>query len=179
MFHSSYTNKITKQDYSKKPLIDGVKIIDIPYFTDDGGAFCEMARILDDAGIREHFPDFKLKQINWSEIQPGLIKAGHIHKNQEDIWFVPPTDRVLVGLIDLRDGSQTLGVKMRFVLGAGRARLLYIPRGVAHGCANPYGKPMTLLYLVNQNWTDDPEKSDEYRIDYCEFGDGFWEMAKG
>ncbi|HCA67378.1 MAG TPA: spore coat protein [Candidatus Jacksonbacteria bacterium] len=179
MISQTFADKISKQDYTKKALIEGVKIIDISYFTDDGGAFCEIARILDDAGVRDHFAEFKLKQINWSQIEPGLIKAGHLHKNQEDIWFVPPTDRVLVGLMDVRKGSPTLGAKMRFVLGAGRARLLYIPRGVVHGCANPYTKPMTLIYLVNQNWTDDPEKSDEFRIDYSEFGEGFWEMVKG
>ena len=68
---------------------------------------------------------------------------------------------------------------MRFVLGAGRARLLYIPRGVAHGCANPYRKLMTILYMVNKIWTSDPKTNDEYRIDYREFGEGFWEVAKG
>ena len=102
MFHPSYTTKITKQDYSKKPLIDGVKIVDIPYFTDDGGAFCELLKKGDTGFFAEHFSDFELKQVNWSIIEHGLIKAGHIHKNQEDIWFVPPTDKILVGLMELR-----------------------------------------------------------------------------
>lgn len=179
MIHDTYQNQIHKQDYSPKPKIEGIKIIDLPYFIDDGGIFCEIARILLDTGIQEYFPDFKLRQINWSQIEPGLIKAGHLHKKQEDIWFVPPTDRVLVGLIDARQKSPTVNVKMRFVLGAGKARLLYIPRGVIHGCANPYQRPMTLIYLVNQYWTDDQKKSDEWRVDYQIFEKGFWEIAKG
>ncbi|MFH1712747.1 MAG: dTDP-4-dehydrorhamnose 3,5-epimerase family protein [Candidatus Jacksonbacteria bacterium] len=179
MIHDTYQNQIHKQNYSPKPKIEGVKIIDLPYFIDDGGVFCEIARILSDTGIQEYFPDFKLRQINWSQIQPGLIKAGHLHKKQEDIWFVPPIDRVLVGLIDARKGSATVNVKMRFVLGAGKARLLYIPRGVIHGCANPYSRPMTLIYLVNQYWTDDQKNTDEWRVDYQIFGKGFWEIAKG
>lgn len=179
MLHSDYQSRLTKQDYLPKPQIEGVKIIDLPYFSDDGGAFCEIARILIDAGIQEHFSDFKLRQINWSQIEPGLIKAGHLHKKQEDIWFVPPSDRVLVGLIDAREGSATVNVKMRFVLGAGKARLLYIPRGIIHGCANPYNRKMTVIYLVNQHWTDDQKESDEWRVDYQIFGKGFWEIAKG
>lgn len=170
-----YQSKLYRQDYLSKLKIDGVKIIDLPYFIDDGGTFCEIARVLSDTGMQEHFSDFKLRQINWSQIEPGLIKAGHLHKNQEDIWFVPPDDRVLVGLIDAREKSKTVNVKMRFALGAGKARLLYIPRGVVHGCANPYNRPMTLIYLVNQYW----DGSDEWRIDYNVFGNGFWEIAKG
>ena len=179
MIDTKFRTKLYKQDYASKPKIDGIKFIDIPYFTDDGGAFCELLKKGDTGFFAEHFFDFELKQVNWSIIEPGLIKAGHLHKNQEDIWFVPPTDKVLVGLMDLRENSATVGVKMRFVLGAGHARLLYIPRGVAHGCANPYPRPMTVLYMVNKIWTSDPETTDEYRIDYREFGEGFWEMAKG
>ena len=172
---ANYQSKLIKQDYSAKLTINDVKIIDLNYFSDDGGAFCEIARILDNTGIKKHFPDFNLRQINWSQIEPGLIKAGHLHKNQEDIWFVPPCDKVIVGLIDARQGSATVNVKMRFVLGAGKAKLLYIPRGVIHGCSNPYNRQMTLIYLANQYW----DGSDEWRVNYKEFGKGFWEIAKG
>jgi len=172
---SDYQNKIHLQNYGEKPQIQGVKIVNLPVFTDDGGTFCEIGRVLSNTGIQEYFPDFKLRQINWSRIQPGLVKAGHLHKKQVDIWFVPPCDRVLVGLIDARENSETAGSKMRFVLGAGKAKLLYIPAGVVHGCANPYNRPMTLIYLVNKYWN----KKDEWRINWQEYGKGFWKIAKG
>jgi dTDP-4-dehydrorhamnose 3,5-epimerase len=170
-----YQLKLTKQDYSAHPKIDGVKIINLDYCVDDGGAFCEIARILEDSTVKKHFPNFNLRQINWSQIESGLIKAGHLHKKQEDVWFVPPSDKIIVGLIDARPSSPSFKVKTRLILGGGKARLLYIPRGIIHGCANPYTRPMTIIYLVNQYW----DGSDEWRVDYKEFGEGFWEIAKG
>src|SRR3990167_2321109 len=129
MFNSLFKDRVYQQDYSLKQTINGVKLVDFAYFSDDGGSFCELLRMEGNRSLREYFPDFELKQVNWSVIEPGLIKAGHVHKKQADIWFVPPTDKLLVGLMDLREGSPTVGIKMRFVLGAGRARLLYVPSG--------------------------------------------------
>ncbi len=166
---------ISKQDYSSKPKIDGVKLIDLPYFRDDGGCFCELGRIVKNGGLKDHFPDFKIKQINWSLLQPGALKAGHMHQKQTDIWFVPPTDQIIVGLIDAREQSPTANVKMRFVMGGGKAQLLYIPPNVIHGSANPYDRPMTLIYLVDEYW----DGSDEWRVPWPEFGAGFWEIQKG
>ena len=181
MMSSQFKEKIHLQDYSKKPQIHGVKILDLPLFSDDGGSFVEIARIVETQNFvsLKNFSKFKVKQFNWSQIYPGVVKAGHLHFKQDDIWFVPPGDRVLVGLIDVRKSSPTSGEKMRFVLGAYKAQLLYIPRGVIHGVANIWQKPATLIYLVNQYWTDDSKKCDEYRVSWEEFGDEFWEMGKG
>ncbi len=88
----------------------------------------EMAR-LSPSGELLAKPGMHVTQINFSRVLPGAIKAFHLHLNQEDVWFVPPTDRLLVGLVDVREKSPTFDQNMRFVLGANRARLLYIPRG--------------------------------------------------
>lgn len=175
MINDNYAKKLFKQDYTKKPIIDGIKLIDLPNFRDDGGSFCELGRIVESGGLQDHFPDFKIKQINWSLLRPGALKAGHLHKTQTDIWFVPPTDQILVGLIDSREQSSTAGEKMRLVMGGGKAQLLFIPPGVIHGSSNPYDRPMTLIYLVNEYW----DGSDEWRVSWSEFGEGFWEIAKG
>jgi|SRR3990167_9719390 len=179
MIFTDFQHKVSKQDYSKKPTIDGVKLVDLQCMIDEGGSFCEVARLGGSHEVKDHFPSFYVKQINWSLVEPGAIKAGHIHLNQDDIWFVPPTEKLLVGLMDVRESSTSRGVKMRFVLGAGKARLLYIPKGVAHGCANLSVRPMHMVYFVNQYWSSDATLSDEYRIDYKEFGDNFWEIQKG
>jgi dTDP-4-dehydrorhamnose 3,5-epimerase len=171
-----FKNKITAQDYSKKPQIDGVKFFDINQFAEDGGVFAELAR-LDDSGNMLAVPGFKVKQFNRSEMEPGTIKAWHLHFNQEDLWFVAPSDRLLVGLYDLRKNSQTYGVKMRFVLGAGKSRLLYIPRGVAHGVANLTNKTTPLIYVVNQFF--DANALDERRLPWDFLGKEFWELQKG
>jgi dTDP-4-dehydrorhamnose 3,5-epimerase len=66
---------------------------------------------------------------------------------------------------------------MRFVLGAGRARLLYTPRGVAHGCANIWNTPSTIIYFVNQQFN--LEAPDERRLPYDLLGEDFWEITPG
>jgi glucose-1-phosphate thymidylyltransferase len=166
---------VSVQDYSKKDSIDGVRLEELKQFTDDGGSFQELARVKD--GLVENFGNFELKQCNYSLMVPGAIKAFHLHLNQEDIWLVPPGDRLLVGLYDLREKSKTYKKFQRIVLGAGKALLLYIPRGVAHGAANVSKKDAQIIYLMNQQF--DPKNPDEERLPWDLLGKNFWQIQPG
>ena len=170
------TSQISTQSYAPKTHIDGVKLVELRTFQDDGGAFAEIIR-LDSNGRLQAFPDFQVLQNSWSVVQPGGIKAFHIHYNQDDVWFVPPTERLLVGLLDARKNSPTSGASMRLLLGGGVARLLFIPRGVAHGCANVGNTPNQLIYFVNQHF--DPASPDEHRLPFDVLGADFWSMTPG
>ena len=57
---------LTKQDYSAKPKIDGVQIVDLKVLRDDGGYFLELSRFTDH--VMQHFPDFNLQQLNGNKI---------------------------------------------------------------------------------------------------------------
>ncbi len=171
------TVPLSKQSYQPATPIDGVKIIDIKVFNDDGGYFLEVARF--QKHVFEQFPDFELKQLNISELDPGVIKAWHIHQQQDDIWFVPPSQRLLIAMHDIREQSPTKDTTMRLVCGAGKAQLVFIPRGVAHGAANLWQKPALIVYLVNNLFTADPVASDEYRLPWDEFGADIWQQTKG
>jgi dTDP-4-dehydrorhamnose 3,5-epimerase len=167
---------VTTQQYGNSQTIDGVKLVDLRLMSDDGGSFAEIVRF-GEKGSLEMFPEFIPRQSSYSQVLPGAIKAFHLHYNQEDVWFIPPSDRLLMGLVDVRKASPTYGHKMRFVLGAGRARLLYIPRGVAHGCGNLWNAPSTIIYFVNQQFNlSDP---DERRLPYDFVGKDFWEITPG
>lgn len=169
-------NKVTIQDYSKKPIIDGVKIIELKTFAGEDGYFMELARLNEEnriLGIEE----FQVRQASFSVVQPGGIKAWHIHLNQEDVWFVPPDSQLLVGLYDLRKSSPTKGTQMRLTLGNHKSLLLLIPKGVAHGCANVSTLPATMIYFTNQHFNIN--SPDEYRLPWDSFGKDFWGMAKG
>jgi dTDP-4-dehydrorhamnose 3,5-epimerase len=169
-------DQVSVQDYSPKPKIDGVRIVDLRHFSDDGGSFAELIRLTDE-GTLEAIPEFQVRQTSYSQVLPGAIKAFHLHFNQEDLWFVPPTDRLLVGLVDARQGSVSEGVEMRFVLGAGKAQLLYIPRGVAHGGANLWDKPAQIIYFLNQQFS--LEQPDERRLPWDMVGADFWKITEG
>jgi dTDP-4-dehydrorhamnose 3,5-epimerase len=176
-FELATEQQLALQDYAGKPTIDGVKILPLTYFTDDGGYFLELTRVQD--SVWKEFPDFKLAQMNYSEMDPAVIKAWHIHKHQEDIWFVPPSHKLLVALKDVRDNSPTKGTLLRLTLGAGKAYLVHIPRGVAHGAANCWQKPAAIIYFVNNHFSPDPASSDEFRLPYDAFGTELWELTKG
>lgn len=173
---AEYRGTVSTQQYVKKTPIEGVRLVDLRLMIEDGGTFAELVR-LDEEGHLLAFPQFKVRQSSYSLVLPGAIKAFHLHYNQEDVWFVPPTDRLLIGLLDARASSPTNGETMRFVLGAGRAQLMYVPRGVAHGCANLGTVPSTILYFVNQHF--DPAAPDEHRLPWDALGREFWEITPG
>lgn len=171
-----YQEGLAVQDYTKKATIEGVQLINLNLFVDDGGALAEIVR-LDDQGNLQLIPEFKVKQSTYSQVLPGAIKAFHLHYNQEDVWYVLPTDRLLIGLFDARKDSPTYQKSMRFVMGAGKAQILYLPRGVAHGLANVWQAPAHMIYFVNQCFN--PEQPDELRLPWDSLGADFWEIRKG
>ena len=165
------------QDYSAKDRIDGVEIVDLRRFNDDGGAITELGRLTQ--GVHGQLEGFEVKQLNFSTIEPGVVKAFHLHHRQTDVWYVPPTDRLLLVLHDARKGSPTEGLTMRLMLGDGNNRLIRIPPGVAHGCTNLGDKTASIIYFVDVQFSVEPDECDEGRLpwDYC--GAEVWDIIKG
>ncbi|MFH1509343.1 MAG: dTDP-4-dehydrorhamnose 3,5-epimerase family protein [bacterium] len=176
MISDEYKKDSFKQDYSGKEKIEGVEIIELKDFSDDSGNFAEVVRL--NGGKVDGVKGFEAKQVNWSFMLPEAVKATHYHLEQEDLFFVPPTDRLLIGLKDIREGSKTYDQIMRLTLGAGKAKILRVPKGVAHGMANLSDKPANIFYLVSNQFNSDPEKNDEHRLPPDIFGENFWEIEK-
>lgn len=167
--------KLSTQDYTRKPAIEGVKLIELRRFVEDAGSFAEVLRL--SGGTPDGLDGFSIAQVNYSDMEPGAIKAWHVHFQQEDLWFVPPICKLVIGLTDLRRSSSSPGVTQRMVMGDGRAQLLLIPRGVAHGAANLTTQRQILMYFVNSGFSAvDP---DEHRLDPFMLGRAFWEMQAG
>lgn len=164
------------QDYRAKPRIEGVEVVDLRRFNDDGGSMTELGRL--EQGLHRDLHGFTVRQVNYSVLEPLAIKAFHLHKRQTDVWFVPPTDKLLLVLADVRKGSPTEGQVMRMILGDGNSRLVRIPPGVAHGCRNL--RPATtsqILYFVDVQFSTDAQ-CDEGRIPWDHFGTDVWEVAR-
>src|SRR5262245_18343486 len=169
---------LTRQSYGPRPPIDGVVIGAVPVSRSADGLFAEITRV-EKTGGAQGLQEFRPVQWNWSLIQPGAVKAWHLHLDQADLWIVPPDSTLLVGLADLRRDSSTTSALQRLVLGGGRCHRLLIPRGVAHGVANLGAAPQTLLYAVNRFFTTEPERTDEWRLPWDRFGAEFWEVGRG
>jgi dTDP-4-dehydrorhamnose 3,5-epimerase len=165
------------QSYGATPTIDGVQIIDLKRFHDDGGAMTELGRLVN--GGHEGVAGFTVRQVNYSEVEPGAIKAFHLHRRQTDVWFVPPTDRVLVVLVDVREGSASNGVTMRVMLGSGASRLLRIPPGVGHGARNLAASLGRIIYFTDVHFSPDPASCDEGRLPWDYAGAEIWEPIRG
>jgi len=174
---SEIESAIHLQDYSRKPSIEGVNLINLRRFNDDGGSFTELARIED--GVFTEIPDFKIAQVNFSDMEPNSIKAFHVHRKQTDVWFVPPSDKILLVLADLRQDSPTNGTLMRIIVGDGNPRLVVIPPGVAHGCKNLGQGKAHLIYFMNEQFSPEADQCDEWRLTWDHFGAALWEVQKG
>lgn len=165
------------QDYSPAPVIEGVQLVELKRFTDDGGSFMELARL--QRGMATAMPGFECRQVNYSELEAGAIKAFHVHRRQTDVWFVPPGDKMLVILLDVREGSKSRGAQRRIVLGDGTSRLLAIPPGVAHGVKNLAASRGHIIYLVDTQFSPDPDQTEEGRLPWDFVGPEIWDIARG
>jgi dTDP-4-dehydrorhamnose 3,5-epimerase len=165
------------QSYGPSPTIDGVQLVDLRRHHDDGGSMTELARLVD--GRPQALADFTLRQINYSELEPGVIKAFHLHTRQTDVWYVPPSDRVLVVLVDVRARSRSEGVRMRLTLGGGTSRLLRIPPGVAHGARNLGAATGRIVYFTDVHFSPEPAACDEGRLPWDYAGADVWELPRG
>ncbi|WP_085524184.1 dTDP-4-dehydrorhamnose 3,5-epimerase family protein [Tuberibacillus sp. Marseille-P3662] len=135
-------------------MIDGVKTKTITKNFDDRGYLAELVR--SDEALLTQFG-----QATLSMSFPGVIKAFHYHRQQEDLWFFP-SGHAQVVLHDLRQDSQTKGVTEVYYMGEEHPILLLIPRLVAHGYRVLGNKPATILYFTSEPYNRD--HPDEERI---------------
>ena len=164
------------QDYAPAAHIDGFEVVELKRFNDDGGSITELGRLA--AGAHKLLADFEVRQVNYSEMEPGVCKAFHLHHRQTDVWYVPPRDRLLLVLHDCREGSPTEGQTMRFVAGDGKDRLIRIPPGVAHGARNIGQDVARIIYMVDVEFAVD-EECDEGRLPWDFLGAEIWEIVRG
>jgi dTDP-4-dehydrorhamnose 3,5-epimerase len=165
------------QAYGPAPEIDGVLVADLKRFHDDGGSLTELGRL--QGGLHAAFPGFEVKQVNYSEMDPGVVKAFHLHRTQTDVWFVPPSDKMLLVLLDVRAGSRTANVHRRLILGDGGSRLVRIPPGVAHGVKNLAPARGRIIYFVDTHFSPAPDQCDEGRLPWDFAGADIWDVVRG
>lgn len=140
----------------KEGKIRGVKYKKLVRFSDDRGFFSEVVR--DDEDFVKKFGQMSISKTN-----PGVIKAFHYHKKQDDIWFFPGGNARVV-IHDLRDGSATKGVTETYYMGVDNPGALLIPAGVAHGYQVLGNEPVIITYITTESY--DPKAPDEERYDW-------------
>jgi dTDP-4-dehydrorhamnose 3,5-epimerase len=144
-------------------MIQGVSIKKLVKHCDDRGCFMEVLRD-DDKFLK------KFGQTSYTVTYPGVIKAFHWHKKQDDLWFVA-SGMAQVVLHDMRKNSKTYKETQVIYAGEDNPVLILIPKGVAHGYRVLGAKPVTLFYHTTESY--DPKNPDEERIDFDDKAIGF------
>ncbi len=176
-FNAKARANYSVQDYTPKPKIEGLEICELRRFNDDGGSMTELGRL--EGGKLQAMPDFDVKQVNYSVMEPLAIKAFHLHSRQTDVWYVPPSDKLLLVVADAREGSKSEGVVQRIVLGDGKSFLVRIPPGVAHGAKNLRpAQPSVIIYSVDLHFSVGDD-CDEGRLPWDHFGAEVWDVERG
>jgi dTDP-4-dehydrorhamnose 3,5-epimerase len=135
-------------------VIDGVRIKKLTPHADERGYLMELLRNDDDI-----FTTFGQCYVTLN--YPGVIRAWHYHKKQED-FFVVVKGMCKVGLYDMREGSPTRGLAEAHYLGDNNNIVLRIPVGVAHGYRTIGVEASLLVNFPTQLY--DPAEPDEFRV---------------
>jgi dTDP-4-dehydrorhamnose 3,5-epimerase len=136
-------------------MIEGVMIKHLVVVPDERGRLMEILRRDD-----EIFASFG--QVYLTSAYPGVVKAWHFHKRQDDHFAVVRGMMKLV-LYDGREGSPTRGEVNEFFLGEHNPLLVRIPRLVHHGFKGMGEAEALVINVPTEPY--DRALPDEYRID--------------
>ena len=129
-------------------MIDGVTITPLKQIVDERGKIMHMLRR--DA---PHFQEFG--EIYFSWVNPGAIKAWHIHKSMT-INNAVMSGRAKLVMYDMRKDSPTKGELQEVFFGEDNYVLVQMPPGIANGY-KAYGDKMVIL----ANCATEPHRPDE------------------
>jgi len=135
-------------------MIQGVEIKQLARHADERGFLMELLRSDDSI-----FTSFGQCYVSMN--YPGVIRAWHWHKKQDD-FFVVVKGMIKVGLYDLREGSPTQGETAELYLGDNNSIMVKIPIGVVHGYKTVGTEPSLLINFPSELYN--PQEPDEYRL---------------
>ncbi len=136
-------------------MIDGVKIKKLNVIPDERGRLMEILRCDD-----EIFKKFG--QVYLTTTYPGVVKAWHYHKIQDD-YVTCIKGMIKLVLYDERDGSPTKGEINEFFIGDYNFCLVMIPRMVYHGWKCISESEALIINIPTEPYNR--ENPDEFRID--------------
>ena len=116
-----------------KTELEGAYIIEMEPFKDYRGTF---ARVFCANEFKEHGLDYNLVQTNHSvTLKKGVIRGMHyqVEGTEEAKLLRCVCGKILDVIIDIRKSSKTFGKHIAVELSDSNNKMLYVPRGFAHG----------------------------------------------
>ena len=135
-------------------MIEGVEIKQLKANADERGFLMEILRENDD--IFQRFG-----QVYVSLNYPGVVRAWHYHKLQDDL-IAGLKGMIKLVLYDGREGSPTKGQVEEYFLGEQNTILVKIPVGVMHGYKTIGVEPSLLINFPTKAYNR--AEPDEYRL---------------
>lgn len=136
-------------------MIEGVRIKKLKLIPDERGRLMEILRCDDD--LFEKFG-----QVYITTAYPGIVKAWHYHKKQDD-HFVCLMGKIRLALYDARQGSKTKGRIDEFILSLDDPFMIKIPKMVYHGFKCITDCESMILNIPTVAY--DHKEPDEFRVD--------------
>lgn len=127
-------------------MIKGVVVKKVLKHADQRGFFAELVKLGEDTF-------HEVLQTSYSETNPGVIKAFHVHDYWE-MWCVIKGQAKVV-LYDMRRYSATKGETQIIYTGEDNMMVIAIPGQVAHGYKSIGDKAMGIIYHATEAY--DPQ----------------------
>lgn len=136
-------------------MIKGVNVKKLKIIPDDRGRLMEIMRA-DDKFFK------KFGQVYMTTAKPGVVKAWHYHRLQEDN-FTCVHGKMRLALYDARKSSSTYGEVNDFIISLEDPMLVTIPKNVYHGfkCVSD----CEAVVINTPTKTYNCKEPDEYRLD--------------
>ncbi len=138
---------------TNKKLIDGVMIKKLRLIPDERGRLMEILRADDTAFT-------KFGQVYVTTAYPGVVKAWHRHKSQDDNMLAVK-GMVKIVLYDDRENSPTKGSINEFFIGTHNPLLIHIPKLIWHGFKCISDEEAMIMNIVTECYNY--ENPDEHR----------------
>ncbi|OPX97098.1 MAG: hypothetical protein A4E58_01526 [Syntrophorhabdus sp. PtaB.Bin006] len=136
-------------------MINGVATKQLKVIPDERGRLMEILRNDDDIFV-------KFGQVYLTTTYPGVVKAWHYHKKQDD--FITCVKGMLkLVVFDGREGSPTKGEVSEFFIGEHNPLLVKVPAMVYHGWKCISEDEALVVNAPTEPY--DRENPDEYRLD--------------
>jgi len=136
-------------------MIKDVQVKKLKIIPDERGRLMEILR--SDEEIFRRFG-----QVYMTTAFPGIVKAWHYHKKQDD-YFTCISGTMRLALYDAREASPTYGEINDFTVSLEDPMLIRIPKGVYHGFKCISDKEAVVINVPTMPY--DPNEPDEYRMD--------------
>lgn len=136
-------------------MIKDVEVKQLKLIPDERGRLMEILRC--DEEIFEKFG-----QVYLTTTYPGVVKAWHFHKKQDD-FIVCVKGMLKLVLYDDREGSLTKGEVNQFFIGDYTPVLVKVPKMIYHGWKCVSAEEALVINVPTKAYN--PAEPDEYRVD--------------